>query len=622
MVESISLVPEEMIPSETRIANDNKNDDINILLMGPSGVGKTTFINAFANYIKFDSLEDAEAGKMEVLIPSSFCLSGTGVEMDFEDQTISIGDADKYECFSTEGQSATQLCRSFVFRIGNRRLRLIDTPGVADCRGVEQDARNVQDTLTFIAQYDYLNAICILLKPNEERLTVPFQYCVKELLRHLHTSAKDNLMFLLTYARSTFYRPGKTKRLLEVMFEEHRVAYNVDIRITTQNTFLLDSEAFRYLAIRKHNIDLEEDQRQSYVKSWTQSVKECKRLLKYTMTLPKHDVQRMVSLNVAQQLIQKLPRPVAEVSRLIEENIQLAQQYQDRVGQNPSASSVGIPQNVGQVRQLTHPRTVCASAKCTVVVETDGEKKVEYKSLCHDNCYLKGVVQERLRHPNLVDCEEMNYETGECFKCGCHWTEHIHITYQLVADRTQYRAPVQYTASTTTSDSNRTLEDVRTRIGDLRQESQQIQDVYRRLVEFLQANAMIPINDGLVEYLNYFIREEETKQNANNNKSEIISQLQKLKTEHEKYISQLQNTLKARTKLDDVNSILKPEDIITLVKTLYALPINGSLIREQVENIQTVERESNRRQENSVETASHENLSTITIELKNILEAS
>ncbi|CAF3866599.1 unnamed protein product [Rotaria sp. Silwood1] len=95
---------------------------------------------------------------------------------------ITIGEQDEHEQFSDAGHSNTQHCRSFVFPISDRNLRFIDTPGVGDTRSIEQDAKNFQEILTFIAQYEYLNGVFILLKSNEERLNIFFRFCVNELL--------------------------------------------------------------------------------------------------------------------------------------------------------------------------------------------------------------------------------------------------------------------------------------------------------------------------------------------------------------------------------------------------------------------------------------------------------
>ena len=68
---------------------------------------------------------------------------------------------------------------------------------------------------------------------------------------------------------------------------------------------------------------------------------------------------------------------------------------------------------MAEVHQFTHPRMVCASQKCAQTVITQGEERVKYESICHDNCYLKGVVQERLKHPKLQDCEMVDPMTGK-----------------------------------------------------------------------------------------------------------------------------------------------------------------------------------------------------------------
>ncbi|CAF1333807.1 unnamed protein product [Adineta steineri] len=84
--------------------------EINILLLGQTGVRKSTFINAFANYIVNDTLEEAVNDEIQVIIPSSFSYTDQDT---FEEKQIAIGFEDEYETFSTEGQSSTQQCRSF-----------------------------------------------------------------------------------------------------------------------------------------------------------------------------------------------------------------------------------------------------------------------------------------------------------------------------------------------------------------------------------------------------------------------------------------------------------------------------------------------------------------------------
>ena len=77
--------------------------------------------------------------------------------------------------FGLKGESSTQQCRSFVFPIGDRNLRFIDTPGIGDSiRGFKQDTKNFQEILTYIVQYEHLNAVCILLKSNEDRSNITF----------------------------------------------------------------------------------------------------------------------------------------------------------------------------------------------------------------------------------------------------------------------------------------------------------------------------------------------------------------------------------------------------------------------------------------------------------------
>src|SRR6266487_1984929 len=103
--------------------------EINILLLGETGVGKSTFINSFVNYLKFDTLNEAKSGNMEVLISSKFTIT----DDNFETKTIKIGNDDLNEKLESIGMSSTQECKSYIFQAAeNKFVRLIDTPGIGD----------------------------------------------------------------------------------------------------------------------------------------------------------------------------------------------------------------------------------------------------------------------------------------------------------------------------------------------------------------------------------------------------------------------------------------------------------------------------------------------------------
>ncbi|CAF4751974.1 unnamed protein product, partial [Rotaria sp. Silwood2] len=158
-----------------------RHDEImNVLFLGETGVGKSTFINAFVNYLKYEKLGEAKKDPV-VLIPVSFTVAAGD---NFKEEQIKFeGEGDLYiENFENVGQSVTQHCKSYIFSVKDgenrvRKLRVVDTPGIGDTRGLTQDEANLQHILRFINGLSYLNAVCILLKPNNARLTGVFRSC-------------------------------------------------------------------------------------------------------------------------------------------------------------------------------------------------------------------------------------------------------------------------------------------------------------------------------------------------------------------------------------------------------------------------------------------------------------
>lgn len=290
LASSSSKIPQTSVPllrtSRSKTSSTLNDQTMNILLLGETGVGKSTFINALANYFTYDSLTQAKSHEPKVIIPASFLLTEGD---DHQQRMINYGKIDSFnnENFNDTGQSVTEQCRSYIFNLKDNRgkLRIIDTPGFGDARGLEQDDRNMEHILQYLSRVPCLHAICFLLKPNSTRLNAFFRTCVNRLFSFLAPTIRQNVIFCFTNARSTLYAPGDTTPLLKTMLN--------DIPFDKENSFYFDSEAFRYLLARQSNISFTEEDERDYERSWTTSARESKRLIDYIQrTLRPFDIRR------------------------------------------------------------------------------------------------------------------------------------------------------------------------------------------------------------------------------------------------------------------------------------------------------------------------------------------
>ena len=352
----------EQVLNELRMVKET-----NIVILGETGVGKSTWINALANYLAFPTLNDAkEADDIKVLIPSQFSYtSETGVM-----QMIAVGEKSGNEVLKA-GQSATQGPKAYKFNVGKHVIRLIDTPGIGDVRGLEQDEKNFENILAHLSYYEEIHGICILLKPNDSRLTVTFRFCITELLTHLHKSASSNIIFCFTNARSTFYRPGDTLPILQKLIAEYKDAV---VSVTPRNQFCFDNEAFRFLACMKNGVQFTQQDIDTYSSSWDRAVSETERLFQHISELEPHSVQHTVSLNNARRIILELSKPLAETAANIQRNIEAA----DRKTKELQASNKTASELQGQLYldgidlepvELDFPRTVCTDSSCVDYVQ-------------------------------------------------------------------------------------------------------------------------------------------------------------------------------------------------------------------------------------------------------------
>ena len=410
-------------------------DEMNILILGQSGVGKSTWINSIVNYLQYDTLEDAENGGVICTIPASFITTYT-IDQTVMKQVVQVGDEDDNE-ITAVGKSATRGPKTYHFTLDGKIVRLIDTPGLGDTEGIDRDKENMQKILHQISFFRDIHGICILLKSNETRIDAIFRFCIQELLCHLHRNAAKNIIFCFTNSRSSFYSPGDTSDVLAKLLKEQKLD---DLIVMSRKTmFCLDNESFRYLCTLKYdNIPQSDEKRKIYSRSWVKSVTETKKLIQQIKELEPHSVSDTTTLCNARLRVLNLMKPVAEITQTIQLNlVAIAEQERKIANSNENlddlAQKLYVPQIVLEPEVLPYPRTVCTSKKCTkdYYLEQTNVTMVEYEKICHDMCYLSGITTEKYPNTEIRQCHIFNYDPQRsiCIECMCPWDQHMHITY-------------------------------------------------------------------------------------------------------------------------------------------------------------------------------------------------
>jgi hypothetical protein len=489
--------------------------ELNILILGETGVGKSTWINGFYNYLTYSSLKEAEENDLCSIIPTKFIVC----DENFEEISVSTGE-DTNEVQST-GQSATQQSKVYSFCLDDdTTVRLIDTPGIGDTSGIEQDKKNFNNILSTLSGHEELHGICILLKPNNARLSVVFKYCIKELLTYLHCDASKNIIFCFTNSRGTFYRPGDTLPVLKTLLKSN---LDVEIPVSQTTVYCFDSEAFRFLAAIKnksHPVKFPDEERENFAKSWERSCYETWRMMKHIKSLTPHPIQSTINLNFARELVQKLTRPMAKITQNIQSNKGVLQDEikeieQTKANINDLEKRKLVKKIDLEIIKIDYPKTVCTDSKCSEVYGGGDYKKIKYTSNCHGHCYLTGVSHDTIGDAQLMNCLCMSNGTCNRRNCGHSYRVHMHVYY----DTREVDTEVEDKDITDLLKSKLSAAEIKQKIiygkhqliEELNNELKIIQEASIKFAMFLKRYAITVYNDAMEEYLHHLIHEEKSK---------------------------------------------------------------------------------------------------------------
>ncbi|XP_016112848.1 uncharacterized protein [Sinocyclocheilus grahami] len=146
-----------------------------VLLVGETGVGKTTLINSMVNYLLGVRFED------EIW----YEITEEAARDQSESQTSEIT---MYEVFPGKSPMA---------------LTIIDTPGYGDTRGLDKDLEVAENLATLFQSNDgvrEVDAVCFVIEASKNRLSDRQHYIISSILSLFGRDIVNNIVFLITHS--------------------------------------------------------------------------------------------------------------------------------------------------------------------------------------------------------------------------------------------------------------------------------------------------------------------------------------------------------------------------------------------------------------------------------------
>ncbi len=398
-------------------AHEGEKKQVGILLIGETGVGKTTGINGLYNLLKCKNYWQPH----DVLIPTRY-----------RNEVIpcNVGPCRHSELGGEAGQSQTSLSAAYHVDAHDHAseteyaVTLIDTPGLGDTRGWKQDKINIASIVEEMQKHP-IHAIAIVIPNSANRLTATLAYCINELKKVLPKDSQDNFIFLISHTATV------SDDVLAVLKRE-------GLNATHQNSFPFDlSMIYDQHPAVAHTFygENEEDRNDRIATSqinWNKGIRSAFRLVQYASNLKPYESQKVINLaKTRKNLDAKMDAQIKYLTEL-RQNKKAIESYQTQIKEALEAIETNkdftypVEHRRKKVIQLGHyddgtPRkhTVCH----------------ECGKICHHECRLPVVRDKVTGHPDLNNCHAAdpnspNPNSPLCRYCGHAMETHVHQTFE------------------------------------------------------------------------------------------------------------------------------------------------------------------------------------------------
>ncbi|PKK66345.1 hypothetical protein RhiirC2_36015 [Rhizophagus irregularis] len=367
-----------------------------ILLLGGTGTGKSTIINMMANYFLGGTLENPK-----VIIPTKY-FKVTENAFGRNDTEAKVGDVTRSQttkCCNYEFKHPENPSCNFVF---------IDTPGMSDTNGIEQDDKNIQEIINTAIDAGSLTAIIIIASGTEARVTPTIKNTLTRLANNLPDEIiSNNLLLILTKCTKS-----------SASFSEDAFAKEI---VKPKKIFYMDNQIF----CADPQIWLNDDDEYSTVKhQWDKSFKTFSNLLKI---IPEMNDTLTKAFTKMRELRNKIKSEIVTISQIttniqqVQDKLEAAYKALQKTGDQKNSFA-----NYTTTEEITIKKPIQKDTKDTLCTThmRDG-------TICHENCQLEVNFESGSSH--FIRCSCMGQD-GKCRICGCEPSSHYHDNTEMVTE--------------------------------------------------------------------------------------------------------------------------------------------------------------------------------------------
>lgn len=356
----------------------HNNPRVHVLIVGETGAGKSTFLNFINYYSTFSDI--LESGfRDEELIKN----------------VVDIVDSAN-ECYE-KGESMIQCSKKYEISHGKVKFIILDTPGMGDTRGLDQDKQNLKNIVDTLKQLEYLNAICIVANGTQERLMISFKYVFNELQAFFPKTVMANIFLVATRCSLK----SDIKLPFEQLGIDKKRVYCIDNPFTLVKDYLEERDLReKDTILEKLKFNTVQGMKQiEYLYEDIGQVECCNTndflaLYKTKLEIELRMLDSLTAINQSEENEKKFEQ-VLEKIQILEatKNANVKFEYV-------------IEQDTSHTEARPYHSTLCGHPKCY--------------STCHENCGLAYSTDKQV----FLGCAGVADTT--CTTCGHSYTEHMH----------------------------------------------------------------------------------------------------------------------------------------------------------------------------------------------------